>query len=63
MNNDHLIPQIVVDLAQKINAKPINQNEYYNYQIRLEAIIEYCQSALTQAEKNSIFTKSPSRKK
>jgi hypothetical protein len=53
--NNHLLPQIVLDLVAKINTKPINQNEYFSYQLRLETIIKYCQEGLTQAEKNSIF--------
>lgn len=61
-NNLHLVPQPIVDLVAKINTKPISQNEYYAYQMRLEAIIEYCQKGLTQAEKNSIFS-SPSKKR
>lgn len=63
-DNLHLVPQIIIDLAQKLNTKPINQNEYYNYQLRLETIIEYAKNALTQAEKNSIFNgKSTNRRK
>lgn len=54
-NNNHLLPQIIIDLVEKINTKPINQNEYFSYQLRLETIIKYCQDGLTQAEKNSIF--------
>lgn len=54
--NNHLLPQIVLDLVEKINTKPINQNEYFSYQLRLETIIKYCQDGLTQAEKNSIFS-------
>lgn len=63
MNNIHLVPQIIIDLADKLNAKGVSQNEFYNYQIRLEAIEEFCRNSLTKANRNDTFRKYPPARK
>jgi hypothetical protein len=46
MKNEHLVPVNIVDLVNKLNDKTLRENEVMNYQIRLEAIKEYCSIAL-----------------
>lgn len=46
MKNEHLVPVNIVDLVNKLNDKTLRENEVMNYQLRLEAIKEYCSIAL-----------------
>ena len=46
MNRDHLIPAIVMDLIEKLSDNSVRENEKMNYQLRLEAIRDYCNLAL-----------------
>ena len=55
MNNLHLVPQILIDVAEKYKTSK-NQNELLNLQLRLEACREYINIAL-QTEKYSKFFK------
>ena len=42
MKNEHLVPVNIVDLVSKLQDKTLRENEVANYQLRLEAIKEYC---------------------
>jgi hypothetical protein len=46
MKNEHLVPVNIVDLVNKLQDKTLRENEVANYQLRLEAIKEYCSIAL-----------------
>jgi len=46
MKNEHLVPVNIIDLVNKLNDKTLRENELMNYQLRLEAIKEYCSVAL-----------------
>jgi hypothetical protein len=47
-NNLHLVPAIVIDLAEKLtNSADKNENELMNYQLRLEAIRDFCAKVVT----------------
>lgn len=48
MKNEHLVPVNIVDLVNKLNDKTLRENEIMNYQVRLEAIREYCSIALNK---------------
>lgn len=48
MKNEHLVPVNIVDLVGKLNDKTLRENEVANYQLRLEAIKEYCSIALNK---------------
>ena len=57
MKNLHLVPVNVQDIVQKLNDPNIRENELYNYQLRLEAIRDYCSIAI-----NKHLSKQPIRK-
>jgi hypothetical protein len=46
MKNLHLVPINIQDLVEKLNDKNIRENELMNYQLRLEAIRDYCAEAI-----------------
>jgi metal-responsive CopG/Arc/MetJ family transcriptional regulator len=48
MSQSHLVPQIVIDCAEKMLDERNNYNVRDNYQQRLEAIRKFCESALNQ---------------
>lgn len=48
MKNDHLVPINVQDLITKALDKNLNENERMNYQLRVEAIRDRCQSAVQE---------------
>lgn len=45
MKNEHLLPVNVIDLVNNFNNTK-NENEKLNYRFRLEAIRDYCDSAI-----------------
>jgi hypothetical protein len=42
IKNQHMIPINVVDLAEKMLDTNLRENERLNYQLRIEAIRDYC---------------------
>lgn len=62
MKNQHLIPANVVDLVEKLNSKTINQNERNIYIQRLEAIRDYCDTALKKVPTKPMFEDLHNRK-
>lgn len=48
MKNEHLVPVNVQDLVEKMKSQYINENERLNYQLRVEAIKEFCENALAK---------------
>ena len=54
MNKNHLVPQMIVDLVEKVEKSPsgfIESMTVGTYITRLEAIRDYCDAALKKAEK------------
>ena len=45
-NNLHLVPVNVQDIVEKLSNKNMKENERMNYQLRLEAIRNYCDEVL-----------------
>ena len=41
MKNIHLIPVNISDLVDKLTSDKLNENEEYNYRVRLETIRDY----------------------
>lgn len=54
MKNEHLVPPIVIDIANKINDQLVHINERNNYILRLEAIKIYCEEVLNKVLKKKI---------
>lgn len=48
MNNQHLVPQAVIDCAERMLDPRSNQNTRENYQLRLEATKKFCETVLEQ---------------
>lgn len=48
MKNEHLIPPILIDLAEKYNSPSVRENEKINYILRFEAIRDYCSSIINK---------------
>jgi hypothetical protein len=48
MKNEHLIPPIVLDLVEKFNSPHVRENEKMNYILRIEAIRDYCSTAINK---------------
>lgn len=48
MNQQHLVPQVVIDCAEKMLDPRSNQNARENYQLRLEATKKFCETVLEQ---------------
>lgn len=48
MKNEHLIPPILIDLAEKFNSPSVRENERINYILRFEAIRDYCSSVINK---------------
>jgi hypothetical protein len=61
MKNLHLIPVNVLDLVEKLNDSTIKENEHLNYQLRLEAIRDYCSVALNKHSAKKPVIKSTTR--
>lgn len=53
MKNLHLVPALIQDLVSKLVDPSIRENEKFNYQIRIEAIKDYCEVALNNANKKT----------
>lgn len=51
-NRLYLVPINVVDLVGKLLDANIGENERYNYEIRVEAIREYCDFAINKHNSN-----------
>jgi hypothetical protein len=45
-----MVPQIIIDLGDKFSSVT-NNNEKFNYQLRLEQIRDYCSMVLDQEQK------------
>jgi hypothetical protein len=45
MNNEHLIPEIILNLVAQYKVAK-HENEVYSLQLRLEAIRDYCDQGL-----------------
>jgi hypothetical protein len=54
-NNLHLVPQVVLDIAESMMNNNIRENEHQNYVIRIEAIRDFCAEALIKNNKNNSF--------
>lgn len=48
MNNLHFVPASVIDIVEKLQKSGIYPNEEMNYILRLEAIRDFCQEAITK---------------
>ena len=48
MNQQHLVPQVVIDCAEKMLDERSNQNVRDNYTQRIEAIKRFCEVVLEQ---------------
>jgi hypothetical protein len=59
MKNEHLLPVNVIDLGQKLMDFNIKENERSNYELRLEAIRDYCTMVLNtySRDKSSFIEK------
>lgn len=51
MNDDHLLPQPIKDIGQKLVDGKISQNERFFIIARLEAIKVYCENILRKYSK------------
>ena len=60
MNNEHLVPQVVIDVAQNFLNKNQNINSKMNYELRLQAIRDYCDNVLKAP---TFIDNNPKRKK
>lgn len=52
MKNLHLVPPIVIDLADKLSNNNIVEHERINYEMRLEAIRDYCTTVLNTSSRD-----------
>ena len=52
MKNEHLIPEVVLNLIASLFNKTKNLNEHYSYQARIEAIRDVCNEALEKLQKD-----------
>ncbi len=48
MNQKHLVPQVVIDCAEKMLDEHTNHHVKQNFRERLEAIKQFCEIALNQ---------------
>jgi hypothetical protein len=48
MNQQHLVPQVVIDCAEKLLDDRTNENVKQNYQQRIEATKRFCETVLEQ---------------
>lgn len=48
MNQQHLVPQVVIDCAERMLDERSNQNTRDNYAQRIEAIKRFCEVVLEQ---------------
>lgn len=60
MKNEHLLPVNVIDIVDKFN-NTTNNNEKFNYQLRVEAIRDYCDQALKKQLSNQPIRKTSTR--
>jgi hypothetical protein len=49
MKNQHLVPQVVIDCAENL-VQSKSENSKVTYAMRLEAIRDYCDSALKKQD-------------
>jgi len=56
MKNLHLIPINVIDIVEKLNTPGIREMERSNYILRLEAIRDYCDTAINKNNQKNIKT-------
>ena len=61
MKNLHLVPVNIQDLIDKMLDKNIRENEAMNYQLRLEAIRDYCSIAINKHLSNKPVSKPNTR--
>lgn len=52
MTNEHLIPEVVLNIIASLFNKTKNLNEHYSYLARVEAIRDICNDALAKLEKD-----------
>lgn len=57
MNNEHLIPINIIDIAEKLS-KATNENEVNNYLHRLEVTRDYCINVINTHLRDSRAKKS-----
>jgi hypothetical protein len=60
MKNEHLIPVSILDLVDKFNNSK-NENEKINYQLRIEAVRDYCDQAVKKHLADKSVKKSNTR--
>lgn len=48
MNQQHLVPQTLIDCAEKMLDERTNTNAKQNYQLRIEATKKFCETVLEQ---------------
>lgn len=48
MSQQHLVPQVLIDCAEKMLDKHTNSNARENYQQRIEATKRFCETVLEQ---------------
>ena len=64
MKNEHMLPVNVIDLAHKLNDPNLRGNERDNYELRIEAIRDYCTMILnTYSRDKRSFMDKDSRSK
>jgi hypothetical protein len=57
MKNEHMVPVNIIDIVNKLSDQTIRENERINYILRLEAIRDYCITAI-----NNDFSKGSYKK-
>lgn len=63
MKNEHLVPQVIIDLVNHMNSDNTPYNTKVNYQMRIEAIRDYCNTVLDVNKQQPItFYKKKTRK-
>lgn len=55
MKNEHFLPVSIIDLVEKFENKTISEHERVNYQMRVEAVVEYCTEALNKHKPKAHF--------
>jgi hypothetical protein len=55
MKNEHLLPVSIIDLVEKFENKAISEHERVNYQMRVEAVVEYCNDALNKHKPKTVY--------
>lgn len=57
MKNEHLVPVVVQDIVNKLNAKDVGENEKANLLLRLDAIRDYVTAAVVRANENRTYNR------